>query len=157
MFLLYILVRGKYFLQIALLLPIDICHKIAWWTVYEHSSLSNIKLNQMERFCSNLLPNVFWQCKRRWYLRRSCITWTRVRWLWWEMNWTEIMRVWRWIWPKSSRELWRWALLTWAWSSQVLIHLHHQTTAVYLYTSVGLYLWDLLMVVYIQHLDEWLI
>uniref|UniRef100_A0A673MNV8 Calsyntenin-1-like n=1 Tax=Sinocyclocheilus rhinocerous TaxID=307959 RepID=A0A673MNV8_9TELE len=49
----------KYFLQITLLLAIDICHKIAWRTVSEHSSLSKIKLNQMERFCSNLLTNGF--------------------------------------------------------------------------------------------------
>ncbi len=49
----------KYFLQITLLLAIDICHKIAWWTVSEHSGLSKIKFNQMERFCSNLLTNGF--------------------------------------------------------------------------------------------------
>lgn len=46
----------KYFLQITLLLAIDICNEIAWWTV---SELFKMKLNQMERFCSNLLTNAF--------------------------------------------------------------------------------------------------
>lgn len=67
----------------------------------------------------NVFLLLFIQSKRQWYQKRSCTTWTHVKWLWWETSWTENMRAWRWTCPSCSSMAWRWVPLTSASSSPV--------------------------------------
>lgn len=81
-------------------------------------------------FWTLFLSLVVSQSRRRWCRRRSCTTWTRVRWRWSATSWTGSTRAWSWTCPSCSSTAWRWAPPTWASSSQV--HTHTQESSCFL-------------------------